>query len=153
MKSHKIIKDAVEEIGVKKISSEMKLSTSMIYKWSQAPAENEDCSGARNPLDRIFQLWEITGKNELIDWLCNKANGTYVPNPKCPENDVDSDYLIRTQKMISNFSELLAVISESIEDDGKIDNSEAQRIRTEWQELKQHAESFVLACENGLFHK
>ena len=153
MKSHKIIKDAVEDLGVKRVSSEMKLSTSMIYKWSQPPAEDEDCSGARNPLDRIYKLWEITGKNELIDWLCNKANGTYVPNPKCLESDVDSEYLHSTQKMISNFSELLAVISESIEDDGNIDQEEAQRIRLEWQELKQHAESFVVACEKGMFHK
>lgn len=152
MKSHEIIKDAVDAIGVKRVSAEMKLSTSMIYKWSQAPCEEDEASGARNPLDRTLGLWEITGENALIDWLCQHAGGTFVPDHVADTEDFNSDYVQRTQKMISNFSELLNVVSESIADDGKVDQLEASRIRKEWQELKQHAEAFVNSCEDGTFH-
>ena len=36
-------------------------------------------------------------------------------------------------------------------DDAAVDESEAERIRAEWEELKSSTESFVLACERGLF--
>jgi hypothetical protein len=42
-------------------------------------------------------------------------------------------------------------VSKSIADDGKIDTEEAEKIRKEWEELKEATESFVVACEKGIY--
>lgn len=152
MKSYEVIHKAVDRVGVKTVAATMNLSGSLIYKWCQRAQEGEtgDASGAINPLDRLEALWECTHDPALIDWICQRAGGTFVPDPTSGM-DVNSEYVQRTQQMIQDFSELLGSMSESIADDGKIDRREAAHIREEWQKLKQHAESFVIACEKGRF--
>lgn len=39
----------------------------------------------------------------------------------------------------------------AITDDGEVDQSEARKIRTQWQRLKRYGEAFVCACERGMF--
>ena len=56
-----------------------------------------------------------------------------------------------TRRIVREFSDLLDVLTESIENDGVIDLKEAESIRTEWEKLKSSAESFVSACEKGLY--
>ena len=58
-----------------------------------------------------------------------------------------------TQKLLGEFSELLAAVSRSYDDDSIIDQSEAQSIRKEWEDLKAMAEHFVVACESGAYNK
>lgn len=56
-----------------------------------------------------------------------------------------------TQKLIKEFSETLEVISQSYDNDKKIDSKESNKIRKEWEDLKGAGESFVKACELGKF--
>jgi hypothetical protein len=149
MNSHEVLKKSVSDLGVKSVAADLGLSTSLIYKWCQS-TDTEDASGADNPLDRLAQIIELTQDPGPIIWLCQKADGFFVPNAS-PEN-VDSIPLMHmTRRIVREFSDLLDVLSESIENDGKIDLTEADKIRIEWEELKSVAESFVASCEKGLY--
>ncbi|MCY3020981.1 MAG: hypothetical protein NTW87_18345 [Planctomycetota bacterium] len=152
MKSFEMIARAVENVGVKKVAGDMKVSTSLVYKWCEEAGDDPDAaaSGAVNPLDRVLALWRCTQDSDLLDWLCQRADGTFVPN-LLRDRDIDAEYVERTQKLIQNFSRLLDVLSRSMLDDGRVDHQEAEDIRRQWQQLKQCGESFVAACERGVF--
>lgn len=151
MESFEILKKTINNLGVKSIASDMNLSTSLIYKWCQ-PKDNPDAGGADNPLDRVAKIYELTGDTTPIKWLCQKANGMFVENP--PEkHQCDPAPLKATQEILSEFSELLVVVSKSIEDDQAIDTDEAKKIREVWENLKSVTESFVNACEEGSYEK
>jgi len=64
-----------------------------------------------------------------------------------------TEYENQTQRMLHDFSHLLQVMGESIANDGRVDEREAARIRTEWEDLKRYGERFVCACEKGLFER
>ena len=152
MQSHEVLKKAVTNIGAKAVAADMSLSSSLIYKWCE-PKDKPDAAGADNPLDRIHRIYELTDDPGPIKWLCQKAGGFFVKNAP-PSRESDSmSLLIATQQILKEFSELLTTMSESVEDDGQVDNKEAKRIRAEWEDLKAIAEGFVAACEQGLYHK
>lgn len=146
MDSHEVLRQAIEPIGAKQAAHHLRVSSSLVYKWCE-----EDTSGARNPLDRIQALIDCTGSKKPIEWLCRQAGGYFVADPEIELKDFDAEYLAHTQRMLQNFSELLRVISTSMTNDGKVDEEEAEGIRQQWEELKGYAETFVTACERGLF--
>ena len=139
----------MENVGVKAIASDMKLSSSLLYKWCQ-PNEEPDESGATNPLDRLARIFEATGDLNLISWICQQADGFFTPNPK-PGNDSAESLFAHTQRMVAEFSDLLQAVSKSYDEDGEVCPDDAQKIRREWEELKGVGESFVSGCERGLF--
>ena len=152
MDSHEVLREAMAEIGVKAVAAKIGLSSSMLYKWCESSGGDEEASGARNPLDRLVELVQITGRNELIGWTCEQAGGFFVRNPEIvPDDRIDAAVFERTQTMIKEFSDLLAEVSKSLENDQGIDRDEATRIRREWEQLKSMAEGFVTACELGTF--
>lgn len=149
MNSYEVLKKSVGDLGVKSVASDLGLSTSLIYKWCQ-PSDSADASGADNPLDRIARIYELTHDTGPIQWLCQRADGYYVAN--APTDDMDAIPLLHmTRRIVREFSELLDVLTESIENDGIIDLKEADTIRVEWEKLKSSAESFVASCEKGLY--
>ena len=149
MNSYEVIKKSVGDLGVKSVASDLGLSTSLIYKWCQ-PSDSADASGADNPLDRLARIHELTKDTGPIEWLCQKADGYFVPN--VPTQEIDAIPLLHmTRRIVREFSDLLDVLTESIENDGMIDLKEADSIRAEWETLKSSAESFVTACEKGLY--
>lgn len=149
MNSHEVLKKSVSDLGVKSVASDLGLSTSLIYKWCQ-PSSHDEASGAENPLDRLAKVYELTGDAGPVKWLCQKADGYFVPN--APTEEVDAVPLLHmTRRIVREFSDLLDVLTESIENDGKIDLEEADKIRVEWEQLKSSAESFVGSCEKGVY--
>ncbi|HXE53456.1 MAG TPA: phage regulatory CII family protein [Tepidisphaeraceae bacterium] len=154
MKSYEVIRQAVEEPGVKAVAGALKVSPALVYKWCEPPAEKEDPdqSGAKNPLDRVREMYELTKDIRLIRWLCNAAGGFYVANP-VPElrKSLDETIFSETRAMVRDFSELLDEITESIEDDSRIDVGEADQIRQKWEDLKAVLEKFVISCEKGYY--
>jgi hypothetical protein len=147
MDSYEVLKKSFSDLGVKSVASDLGLSTSLIYKWCQ-PSDTADASGADNPLDRLTKIVEITGDTGPVTWLCEKAGGYYVPN--VPAENMDTIPLLHmTRRIVREFSALLDVLTESIENDGAIDLGEAASIRCEWEKLKSSAESFVSVCEAG----
>lgn len=149
MDSYEVLRDSVGGLGVKSVAADMGLSTSLIYKWCQ-PSGSENASGTENPLDRLARIYELTHDTGPVRWLCQQANGYYVPNT--PPEEVDAIPLLHmTRRIVREFSDLLDVLTESIENDGLIDQDESAKIRLEWEKLKSSAESFVTACEKGLY--
>ena len=149
MKSHEVLKQSMEHVGVKTIASDLGVSPSLLYKWCQ-PGEEPTDSGATNPLDRLSKIFEATGDEHIISWLCQRADGFFCPNPKVNE-DTTEGLFAHTQKLVSEFSDLLQVVSASYSEDGTICEADTKRIRAQWEELKSAGESFLKACEQGGF--
>jgi hypothetical protein len=153
MKSHEVIRNAVEEPGVKAVAAALKISSALVYKWCEPSAEQDDpdASGAKNPLDRVREMYLLTKDIRLIRWLCNAAGGFFVSDP-VPELRQGQDALIfdETRRMMREFSELLDAVTGSL-DDGKITSDEADGIRQRWEDLKACTERFVVACEKGIY--
>ena len=152
MKSYEVIRNAVDEPGVKAVAAALKVSPALVYKWCEPPAEADDPdqSGAKNPLDRVREMYMLTKDIRLVRWLCNEAGGFYVSNP-VPEirKSVDEQIFTETRSMVRDFSELLDAVTEAVDDDPGIDAEEADLIRQRWEDLKAIAERFVIACEKG----
>jgi len=152
MKSYDVIQKAVDEPGVKAVAAALKVSQALVYKWCEPPADTEDPeqSGAKNPLDRVREMYALTKDIRLIRWLCNEADGFFVSNP-VPElrRTLDETIFGETRGMVRDFSELLDAVTEAVDDDPGIDAEEADLIRQRWEDLKAIAERFVIACEKG----
>ncbi len=154
MKSHEVLKQVVEAVGTKRVASDLKVSTSLVYKWCAEPTDPEgerDPSGARNPLDRIVHLCDSTGDRRAVEWLCTEVGGYFVESPDVDLSDVPSECIRHTQSLLAQFSELLQVISTSLANEGRIDELESRQIRRQWHQLQSQGEAFVRACEGGLF--
>ena len=154
MHSHEVLRQAAEQVGVKALAAELRVSPALVYKWcEEAAAKDPDTSGTRNPLDRLRDIVALTGHIPVVNWLCHEANGFFVHNPEEVSLDIDSDLLQSTQHLVVAFSRLLNEVGKSVADDGAIDPAEADRIRLGWQRLKTTAETFVVACERGIYHR
>lgn len=155
MKSYEVIQQAVDEPGVKAVAAALKVSPALVYKWCEPPADSEDPdqSGAKNPLDRVREMYLLTRDIRLIRWLCNEAGGFYVANPSIDERrPLEESIFAETRGMVREFSELLDAVTESVENDPGIDPQEADVIRQKWEDLKTCVERFVIGCEKGYYH-
>ena len=155
MKSYEVIRHAVEEPGVKAVAAALKVSAALVYKWCEPPADERDPdqSGAKNPLDRVSEMYHTTKDIRLVRWLCNQAGGFYVanPSPVMTEN-LDQTLYRQSRTLVRDFSALLDSVTESVEDDHQVDADEADAIRQKWEDLKANVERFVVLCEQGHFH-
>ena len=154
MKSHEVIRNAVNEPGVKAVAAALKVSAALVYKWCEPPAaaDDPDQSGARNPLDRVRELYRLTKDIHLIRWLCAEAGGFYFADPDIKlEESVNQSLFVETGKMVRDFSELLEAITKAHEEEPGIDAREADLIRLKWDDLKSLVEGFVRKCEGGLY--
>jgi hypothetical protein len=154
MKSYEVIRQAVEELGVKAVAAALKVSPALVYKWCEPPAEKDDPdqSGAKNPIDRVREMYLLTKDIRLIRWLCNQADGFFVSNPvpnlrRSPDETIFDE----TRGMVRDFSELLDAVTSSLDNDQVIDANEADQIRQKWEDLKACVERFVIGCEKGVY--
>ena len=156
MKSYDVIRQAVDEPGVKAVAAALRVSPALVYKWCEPPADEDDPeqSGARNPLDRVREMFLLTKDIRLVRWLCNEAGGFFVSNP-VPElrKSLDENIFAESRGMVREFSELLDTITESVEDKPGIDPEEADEIRQKWEDLKACVEKFVISCERGHYDR
>lgn len=155
MKSYEVIRQAVNEPGVKAVAAALRVSAALVYKWCEPPADADDPeqSGARNPLDRVREMYLLTRDIRLIRWLCNEAGGFFVSNP-VPEIRRRPDEAVynETRSLMREFSALLETVTASVENDPHIDPGEADVIRDRWEDLKALGERFVMSCEAGHYH-
>ena len=148
MQSHEVLREAFQQCSPKQVSSELGLSMSMIYKWAEPPDASAG-SGSANPLDRIDALLRCTRDRRLVQWICQRAGGFFILNPKV--NKPHPSYLIpATNEIVQEFADLLAVIAAAAADN-QITQTEAKQIRARWEELKSVTEGFVACCEEGNF--
>jgi hypothetical protein len=146
MESHELLREIFDTKTPKEVSADLELSTSMVYKWAQ-PRAGEG-SGIENPLDRVEALYQSTGDQRLIQWLCQRAGGFFIQNPA---NVPHPHYLIpATNQIVQEFADLLQVVAAAAADN-QITTAESKQIRARWEELKSVTEGFVAACEEGNF--
>lgn len=151
MDSGDVIREAVADVGIKRVATQMRLSPSLIYRWCDSQRTG-DVSAAINPLDRVLELCKLTGNEHPIHWLCEQTDGFFTPNPQV--YGVQGDVSIRhTQQIVQEFSELLTAITNVMSQGEEVSAEEAQSIRSEWEDLKRVAESYVVSverCEEAL---
>jgi hypothetical protein len=147
MHSHELLKEVLKKTSAKQIAADMGLSLSLIYKWAEPPAD-ETGSGANNPLDRIEQLLKITGDTRIAQWVCERAGGFFITNPK--QKPHDYNLIPSTNNIVQEFADMLGVIAVAAADN-QITKDEAKAIRRRWEDLKSVTEGFVRHCEEGNF--
>jgi len=156
MKSYEVIRQAVDEPGVKAVAAALRVSPALVYKWCEPAADNDDPdqSGTKNPLDRVRDIYMLTRDIALIRWLCNQAGGFFVVDPVTGLRKTNEESVVsETRRMVRDFSELLHEVTASYEEQSKIDLKEADQIRQKWEDLKACVEHFVVGCERGLYAK
>jgi len=147
MQSHELLREVFQKTSAKQVAADLGLSLSMIYKWAE-PDEG-DGSGSVNPLDRVEALLRSTNDSRLVQWICQRAGGFFIRNPKTTKPH--PDYLIpATNEILQEFADLLSVIAVAAADN-QITPPEAKKIRARWEELKTVTETFVACCEEGNF--
>jgi transcriptional regulator with XRE-family HTH domain len=147
MQSHELLREVFQKGSTKQVAADLGLSLSTIYKWAEP--DDGTGSGSVNPLDRIEGLLTSTGDRRLVQWICQRAGGFFILNPKT--NKPHPSYLIpATNEIVQEFADLLAVIANAAADN-QITKKEAESIRARWEELKTVTEEFVACCEEGNF--
>ena len=81
MQSHELLREVFQKCSPKQVAADLGLSLSMIYKWAE-PGDPAAGSGSTNPLDRIDALIRCTQDNRLVQWICQRAGGFFIRNPK-----------------------------------------------------------------------
>jgi hypothetical protein len=148
MHSHELLREVFQKASPKQVAADLSLSLSMIYKWAEPP-DDAAGSGTVNPLDRIEALLKSTNDPRLVQWICQKAGGFFIQNPRT--HNAHPDFLIpATNEIIQEFADLLAVVANAAADN-HISTEEARKIRARWEELKTVTECFVHCCEEGNF--
>ena len=148
MQSHELLREVFQKCSPKLVAAELGLSLSMIYKWAE-PGEPTAGSGSTNPLDRIDALLRCTNDLRIVQWLCQRAGGFFIRNPKT--TNPHPSYLIpATNEIVQEFADLLAVVATAAADN-QISPKESHQIQARWEELKAVTETFVACCEEGNF--
>ena len=146
--SYEIVREVLKSTSAKQIASDLGLSLSLVYKWAETPDPNAP-SQSYNPLDRVDQLYQSTNDLRLLHWLCERAGGFFIKNPKTTHSH--PDYLIpATNQIVQEFADLLSVVSGAASDNA-ITSEESRSIRKRWEQLKSVTETFVACCEAGNF--
>jgi hypothetical protein len=148
MQSHELLREVFQKCSPKQVAAELGLSLSMIYKWAE-PGDPTAGSGSTNPLDRIDALIRCSKDPHLVQWICQRAGGFFIQNPKT--TNPHPAYLIpATNEIVQEFADLLAVVAAAAADN-QITQRESKQIRARWEELKSVTETFVACCEEGNF--
>jgi hypothetical protein len=147
MQSYELLREVFDQKAPKQVAADLGLSLSMVYKWAEPP-NHAAGSGTGNPLDRIEALLTSTGDQRLVQWICQRAGGYFIVNPKSAPHP---HFLIpATNQIVQEFADLLAVIATAAAD-SQITPAESRQIRARWEELKTVTEGFVVCCEEGNF--
>ncbi len=148
MHSHELLHEVLQKTSAKQIASDLNLSLSLIYKWAEPPDEASG-SGSTNPLDRIEALHKTTEDERIVQWVCERAGGFFIKNPKARW---PHPYAVipAANTIVQEFADLLSVIATAT-GDNHVTPKESEGIRRRWEQLKSVTEGFVQACEAGNF--
>jgi hypothetical protein len=141
------LRNAVKDVGVKRVAAALGVSTSLVYKWCERRLNPDGTpgSGAENPLDRLATLIEISGSDRPVRWLAQASGGFFTRNPSV-RPAAGLGVLRQTRVIIREFADVLESVEESLAD-GVMEQVEAEQIRKEWEDLKSAGEMLVVNCE------
>jgi hypothetical protein len=132
MQSHEMLREVFKGSSPKLIAAELGVSLSMVYKWAET--QEGEGSGATNPLDRIHTIINVTSDHRIVQWLCEKAGGFFIQNPK--SRHPHPEFLIpATNSIVQEFADLLSVIAVAAADN-HISKQGAKDIRRRWVDVR-----------------
>ena len=101
MQSHELLREVFQKCSAKQVAAEMDLSLSTIYKWAEP--DDGAGSGTPNPLDRIEALLKCTADPRIVQWICQRASGYFVNNPKAKNHP--PDVISGTNQIVQDFAD------------------------------------------------
>ncbi|SRR6266542_3893115 len=86
--SYEILADLMKRLSAKYFAYQMRVSLSLVYKWSANPEQAEELGSVdarNNPLDRVQEIIRMAVINgyhdlaiEIMNWLAREFGGAYV---------------------------------------------------------------------------
>lgn len=128
MNTFEILKENIT-IPKKDLADKLGMSKESLYKWLDG--------SNKSPLDRIEVILDNSDSSAILDYLCQREGGYYMHTHSKKVN-VSSI----CAQACKEFGELLAVISNSIEDD-VVTRRELSQIQKEWNDLLNLMQSFL----------
>jgi hypothetical protein len=147
MKSYEVMKQACKRTGSKLVASRLRLSQSLLHKWSR-PRPDER-SAELNPLDRLVAVTECTGDTRPVEWVCARLGGCFMPNPPV-KRSLPRNWLPLTGAVLVELGRLQAALGAAVTEKN-LTGPAAATLRTAWDKLKPDMERLVSGCERGQF--
>ena len=122
MDSNEIFQDMTKGKG-KELASELSCSVSYIYQMRRGDEPNV--------LDKVETYMNKSDNDNAIQWLCASRGGFFFRDI---DRTSDMDFKIVPQ-ILSEFSEFLAVLADSLAD-GKVTDREEARLDKEWNDVQ-----------------
>ena len=122
MDSNEIFQDMTKG-KVKELASELSCSVSYIYQMRRGDEPNV--------LDKVETYMNKSDNDNAIQWLCASQGGFFFRDI---DRTSDMDFKI-VPKILSEFSEFLAVLADSLAD-GKVTDREEARLDKEWNDVQ-----------------
>ena len=145
MESYELLREACLKAQRKNVARALKLSETLIGLWMQPSGPFEH--GKTNPLDRVAQLYQVTGDIRLVQWICQRADGFFVRNP-ATDRQAAKTFFEGRNVATGTLARFIDYLAEQRPDKG-ISRKTAGAIRDEWDGVKTVTEGFVRACEHG----
>ena len=152
MESYEVLRQAFKKVGCKIVQAKMSLSLSIIHQWSRV---KNGKSEARNPLDTTVQLFQITGDFSIVQWVCARAGGFFVPNPAASRASKASPAKLDLMKaelaLQHKIGELEIALAEALEKPAS--PARMAVLEAKWEALKSNGEHLVRALKRGEFRQ
>ena len=147
MKSHEVLRQVCKRTGSKLVASRLRLSQSLLHKWSHPRPDGR--SEELNPLDRLVAMAEYTGDARLVEWVCARLGGCFMPNPPA-RRSLPRDWLPVAGVALVELGRLQAALGATLTEKN-LSGPAAADLRTAWDKLKPDMERLVSGCERGQF--
>lgn len=149
----KTIKEALYDVihrgkkPLKAIAEEIGVSENYLTRSSLPDQEDSDTgTGCRFPLKKLVPLVHATGDYSVLDVIEQSVGRFGVLLP--PPGRMPTVGLARmTIKTVAEFSDLMREIECALDNDGKVDSGEAEKIRVEGYHAVQAILEIMAACE------
>lgn len=124
---------------VKQLADEIHAKQITLYRWGELGEQHRT-----NPVEYISMLTTATGNLALVECICHKAGGNYVPN--LPVNLSSRSDMVKASAVVSGcIHEFGSAVSHAVKTGFSRPN--VQAIRRSWSKLKSAGEAFVHALE------
>ena len=147
MKSHELLKSIIKPYGCKQVASALKLSLSIIHKWTQPRPDGR--SAELNPLDRLLALMQATKDLRPLHWLCEQCGGYFVKH--LPLKVWRKLTLAKAVAVVLASMGKYVTLMAQAELAGKVSPEMEAKLAVAWQEILTEGGSFMAALKRGAF--
>lgn len=154
MNTRKILKDALKGCDREEVAKFVGISLGSLNNQIAGEMPYAPKGKTPNLLDRVCLLIDIihetTGNVLILEKLAEEWGYLLIENPAITTTETPAIQHIAA--ILKEFAHVIDEISQA-NADGKIELSEAERIRAKWEIMKRVTEEFVIACETGRYNR